>query len=240
MTPDEHRRHQEDLAAYILDALTQDEVRTFEQHLAGCPACQAEERWLRGAIELLPSSVEQFEPPPTLREELMETVRTESARELPRASFRRALTLPSRRRPRRGLRAVFRPLPAVLAVAGLLAAGILGYAIGDEGGAGTRTVAARSLEPRVAAVASVVESGDAALLEVDRLPPLGRGRVYEVWLDRGKRGIQPSSLFVVRRDGRGSAAIPDGLDGVRAVMVTEEPEGGSAQPSSMPLLRAAL
>jgi anti-sigma factor RsiW len=238
MTPDEHRRHQEDLAAYILDALSPDETRAFEQHLAACPACQAEERWLRGAIELLPSSVEQFEPPPTLREELMETVRAESARELPRPRRRRGLSLPSRSTS--GFRAPLRPVSAALAAVALLGAGVLGYVLGDEGGVSTRTVAARSLEPRVSALASVVESGDAALLRIDRLPPLKRGRVYEVWLDRGKRGIQPSSLFVVRRDGRGSAAIPDGLDGVRAVMVTQEPEGGSAQPSSMPLLRAAL
>src|SRR5436309_12817320 len=78
MAGQDHRRYEEDLAAYLLDALVEEEQREFELHLRSCPACQAEERWLRGAVELLPSSVEQLEPPPALRERLMATVRAEA------------------------------------------------------------------------------------------------------------------------------------------------------------------
>ena len=46
----EHRRYQEDLAAYLLGALEGEEARDFERHLAGCATCQVDERWLHTAV----------------------------------------------------------------------------------------------------------------------------------------------------------------------------------------------
>jgi anti-sigma-K factor RskA len=70
------------------------------------------------------------------------------------------------------------------------------------------------------------------------LPVQRRGHVYQTWLQRGKE-IVPSSLFVVNEDGSGSAAVGN-LEGVDAVMVSEEPDGGSPQPTSDPVLIAKL
>ena len=54
------------------------------------------------------------------------------------------------------------------------------------------------------------------------LPPLARDDVYQVWVQRDG-AIEPSSLFVPRRDGTAEAAIPGSLDGADAVLVTREP-----------------
>jgi anti-sigma-K factor RskA len=65
--------------------------------------------------------------------------------------------------------------------------------------------------------------------------------VYQLWLVRGNSPQpKPSSVFVVARDGRGTAAIPGGLAGARQVLVSVEPQGGSKSPTSKPVLRATL
>jgi hypothetical protein len=89
------------------------------------------------------------------------------------------------------------------------------------------------------AVASVERTGDTAVLNVERLPAQRSGRVYQAWLQRGMQ-IEPSTVFRVRRDGSGSYAVTGDLDGVEAIMVSDEPEGGSSQPTTKPVLVARL
>jgi hypothetical protein len=60
-----------------------------------------------------------------------------------------------------------------------------------------------------------------------------------VWVQRGGT-MEPSSLFSVRRNHSGEAAVPGPLDGADAVLVTKEPHGGSTQPTSRPLLSVSL
>ncbi len=67
------------------------------------------------------------------------------------------------------------------------------------------------------------------------MPKLRGRRVYEVWLKRGN-SVVPQSLFEVSSDGSGTAGIPDGLDGVDAVLVTRERAGGTRAPTGDPLL----
>ena len=74
---------------------------------------------------------------------------------------------------------------------------------------------------------------------MSRLPALARDQVYEVWVQRDGT-LEPSSLFVPRRDQSAEAAVPGPLDGADAVLVTREPRGGSRKPTSPPLLRADL
>jgi anti-sigma-K factor RskA len=232
MATEEHKQYEEDLAAYMLGALDDAEARQFERHLQSCAACRAEQRALAGAIEVLPSSVEQIEPPPELRERLMEKVRAEAA------PATRPQRQPSRRRLLPGLS--LRPALA-LGAAALIAVGVAGGWLLRGGGGETTTVAAR---PTAAAPPTVrgeiVKTKDGALIKVVGLPQRPR-RVYEVWLRRrGSTTVQPSSLFEVRSNGTGSAGIPGNLHGVAEVMVSSEPEGGSSQPTTKPVLRATL
>jgi hypothetical protein len=67
-------------------------------------------------------------------------------------------------------------------------------------------------------------------------PPIGE--VYELWLNRASGAPQPTdALFTVTSAGAGSVAVPGPLRGVREVMVTSEPLGGSSSPTSAAVLR---
>ena len=68
------------------------------------------------------------------------------------------------------------------------------------------------------------------------MPDAGRGRVYEVWVERDGE-VAPASIFDVDASGSGAAAVPESLDDVDAVMVTRERRGGARQPTEMPVLR---
>ena len=224
-----HRPYAEELAAYLLDSLTPEESRTFELHLAGCAGCQAEERWLRTAVDVLPSSIEQLEPSVALRERLMATVKADAKAERDdrrpaRISFRKLM---------------LRPATAV-AAALVIAAGVGGYVVRGGGeGPTTKTVAAKPIGDVPTAGGELVRTNGTTVLRVSGLPLQKKGRVYQVWLASGKK-VNPSSLFVVDRGGRGSVAIPGGLDQVQAVLVSNEPAGGSKAPTTKPLLQASI
>jgi anti-sigma-K factor RskA len=232
MDPNGHERYEDELAAYMLGSLEPEEAAAFEAHLAGCGRCQARERWLRTSLDVLPSSVEQLEPPPALRKRLMETVRAEAgvAEEAPRRARD-----PGRNRVRAWLGSLsLRPAVALAGVVVLLAAGIIGYAIGS-GDSGTNT-------QRIAlsgnGTGTLVRDGGRAVLRVSNLPQRP-GRVYEVWLVKRGKPV-PSGLFQVGKDGTGSAGIPSGLDDATQVMVSSEPASGSEQPTTQPVLSAMI
>jgi anti-sigma-K factor RskA len=221
MNEHDHRHHEDDLAAYLLDALPSDEARAFERHLNGCARCQERARWLQGSVDMLPAAVEQFEPPPALRKRLMETVRAEAE---PAPVARRRWSW-------RDLLAIPRPALAMTAVL-LVAVAVGAYALGS-GGSDEQTVTARAKAPP-GATAVVERTGDTGILRVSGLPQHTDG-IYEVWIARGNK-VEPSTLFQVHKDGSGAAAIPHGLEDADQVMVTLEPPGGSQKPTRAPII----
>ncbi|HEX8743882.1 MAG TPA: anti-sigma factor [Thermoleophilaceae bacterium] len=239
----DHERYEQDAGAYLLGALPPLEAEVFERHLIRCEDCQRELARLRPAAEALPRSVEPFDPPPSLKASLMEIVEAE-ARPAPRPerSAARGAAPSWLGRALAGLRP--RPALALAAIALLLGlvAG-LGLAGGDEE-AGTREVAAsvdRTRLPGGGARLEVAEAGGApATLRVTGMPMAPRGEVYEVWIERDGEVRPAGALFAVGRDGRGSAAIPGGVDGVERVMVTRERAGGAARPTEMPVIVAEV
>lgn len=58
--------------AYALDAVTRDEARTVEDHIAGCPACAAIVAEMRGTVRVLPLSCESVDPSPSLKRRILE------------------------------------------------------------------------------------------------------------------------------------------------------------------------
>jgi anti-sigma-K factor RskA len=229
----DHDELRDDLAAYALGALKDDEADGLRLHLETCEACQRELRWLREAVDLLPRTVEQLEPPPRLREALMETVRAESrqAREPPRRARQRWWS---------GWRiGLWRPATAVAVAATLIVGVVAGYLIHEPGGPGTTTFEAQAMPEASGATGELARNGNSGILRVRNMPTLARDQVYEVWVQRDGK-FEPSSLFVPRRDHSADAAVPSDLDGAEAVLVTKEPRGGSSQPTSAPLLSVKL
>ena len=234
MSERDHIRYEDDLAAYLLDALGADEARDVERHIRSCARCQERARWLQGSVEMLPTAVEQLEPPPELRERLMQTVRAEAA-----AAHAPAVDRGERARARRGwldrLRAVPRPALALGATLVAIAGGVVGYALGSGSNSDTATVRAQA---PAGARATLERDGDRGILRVAGLPQR-ENRIYEVWIQRGKE-VRPAGLFQVDRGGRGAAGIPRGLDDADRVMVTLERSGGSVRPTSDPLIIAEI
>ena len=244
MTADlDHSRYEDDLAAYLLDALGEDEAREVKRHIDGCARCQERARWLQASVEMLPTSVEQVEPPPELRERLVRTVRAEAAAE--RAHEHPAAGAPEPKEQARAgpgrlgrLLALPRPAMALGALLLAVAGGAVGYALGGGEDTGTTTVRAQVSAQAAGASATLERDGDSGILRVSGLPQRP-DRIYEVWLARGDE-VRPSGLFQVDRRGRGAAGIPSGLEEADRVMVTLEPRRGSEQPTSDPLLIADI
>ena len=79
-------------------------------------------------------------------------------------------------------------------------------------------------------------------MPVSDMPAPPEGRVYQVWLRHGA-GTTPkptNALFSVSRAGDASVDVPGRLSGVDAVMVTDEPLGGSRLPTRAPVITASL
>jgi anti-sigma-K factor RskA len=236
----DHELYREDAGAYLLGALTGDELEAFEAHLVECAVCREDVESLRVAAEALPRSVEPVRPPDRLRASLIQAIREEAAAE-PEAG---ATTAGGRRR---GVR---RPWSAVLGrPRAALAGGLAVVAVGLGLGVGLGRLSADDEDPAILAVRAseerapnargslVVPSrrGEVAYLRVQGLPRVGRERVYEVWVKRGGE-VVPQSLFDVSSEGGGTAGVNDGLEGVDQVLVTEEPAGGSQAPTTPPVL----
>jgi hypothetical protein len=225
-----HDDRLEEVAAYAIGALDPGRVAGLEEHLAGCERCQEELRWLSPAVRALPESVERKEPSPRLKERLMAEVRADAAGAGSRPAVGERL---------RGLRVgglTWKPL-AGLAVAILLIAGGVGYAVGSGGGSGARTT---EVEPGPDGIAAkVVTEGDRGEIRLAGVEPLPKGRVLEAWVERDGIVEAVPGLFVPDRGGRASATIED-MSGVSAVMVTREPAGGTTKPTTKPIVEVPL
>jgi anti-sigma-K factor RskA len=229
MTAGDHATYRDEVGAYLLGALSDAERASFEGHLVDCPECRHEVERLRPAAALLPRSVDQVEPPPSLKRSLMEVVERE-ARERDGAPERVSLGERLRELLGGSLRPVLAGAAVVLAVA-------IGFGVGQLGGDNTRTVVAQTTLPD--ASGSLKVHDDDAILEVRGMPSLQRGRVYQAWVQRDGM-IEPEPTFEVGADGRGVVAVPEDLSDAEAVMVTREPPGGSRAPSEKPIVTVTL
>jgi anti-sigma-K factor RskA len=246
-----HGAWSDSLGAYMLGALPAEECAGFEAHLEVCAACRDDVADLQAAADALPASVPQVVPPPELKGRIMAVVESEAA--LLAAAGERAdrpegapvapTPAPAREaEPRRGRFRGWTLRPALAAglAAALLLVGGLGGALLAGGGPEAQTVTA-SVDPAQAPGARVtlqVRDGS-GMLVAERMPPPPRGRVYQVWIKRPGRDPQPTSaLWSVRGDGSAEVAVPGSLDGVEAVLVTSEPNGGSDVPSRAPVIAA--
>jgi anti-sigma-K factor RskA len=228
-------RWRAELAAYALGSLEEDEQRIVEQHLEDCQTCREELDWLQPAIDLLPESVAQLDPPPDLRERLLAAVRSEAAQPAAAAGVQAEQRKPERRGFVRGF--LLRPATGLAAVA-LIAAGVGGYALNEgasDSGGNTTTVSERGAG---ALHATLERRGDSGVLKLTGLQQATPTHVYEAWVQRGSQ-IKPTSLFDARHNGTASVSLENKLVGADAVMVTLEPRGGSRQPTSPPVINVA-
>lgn len=226
-----HERWSEDVAAYALGALDTAELRSFEEHLAGCEQCQNELAQMRAAAVKLPAAMPPATPPPQLKQRVMTIVRAEAAQA---AAAARPADAPAhrRRRPR-----VLQPLSsrAGLALAGAAAIALVVVVVVLASGGATPVRTFAGVVHAPGASASVRESGSRAQLRVARLPAPPPGRIYEVWLQR--KGSAPRPASVLFSTTSGSVPVHANLRGVQTLLVTAEPRpNGSPSPTRPPII----
>ncbi|MBO2463529.1 anti-sigma factor [Actinomadura violacea] len=224
---------------YVLDALTGPERRRFERHLSGCPACAGETAGLRETAARLAAAASR-RPPERLRGRVLaEIART---RQSPPPLTRR---LPSLRTG---------GLPWLAAAAFLVLALIGGGAAwrshraAEHAQALNRQVTAvltapdadtSSTRAQGAATVTVVSSRSLgkAVVTTSGLRHLPPTKTYQMWwLGR----TAPRSAGTPDLTGKARTVITPGLGDARRLGVTVEPEGGSPQPTSAPILTVAL
>jgi len=103
-----------------------------------------------------------------------------------------------------------------------------------------RTTAAQIDAARAPNASVRLEQRDgSARLVVRDMPAPPAGRLYQVWLKRPGQSPEPMPvLWAPRRDGSAEVYVPGRLDGVDAVLVTDEPRGGAQIPSKAPVITA--
>jgi anti-sigma-K factor RskA len=234
-----HEHWADAAGAYLLGALPEDERGAYEAHLLECPACRDEVDDLATAAEALPASAAPVSPPPELKARIMAVVEREAALLAAAGPEADRPPAPARERPRRPW---WRLHPRLLPVAGVLLGLLAGFGAATLLSDGARTVTAvvdESMAPGARAELEVED--DELRLETRGLPVPPAGRVYQVWLKRPGRPPEPTrALFRPGRDGAATAAVEGSHEGVRQVLVTEEPRGGSRSPTRPPVVAAAV
>jgi anti-sigma-K factor RskA len=233
-----HEHWHDATGAYVLGALDEVERAAFEEHLAGCPACRDEVDQLLPAARALPISVDPIAPPPSLKARIMAEVEREASL-LAAAGPEADRPAPQRRRRRFAWR-VPRLVPAAVAAALLVVGVAIGVGASQLGDGPDRTIAAQVSDAPGASM-SLEDNGDEGRLVARGLPAPPSGRVYQVWLKRDGHQPEPTAaLFTPSRHGAATASVPGTLEGIDQVMVTDEPDGGSPQPTGELLAVADL
>jgi anti-sigma-K factor RskA len=216
-------------APYVLGALSPEESEAFRRHLASCAICREEVAALAVVAAALPAAAPQLTAPPALKQRVMSAVH-EDARV-------QDATRSSRSRRRRAPRVVrIRPAMAGLAAVAVLIA-LLAFVFAPGDGE-VRVVRAQVLAPRATALVRVRDGH--AELRIAGMPQPGPGRVYEVWIKGVGRPRPTDALFGVSSRGEASVGVPGGVAGVREILVTSEPRGGSRVPTRAPVIIARV
>lgn len=241
LPPDDHDHDLAGLAGlYALDALEGDDLERFEAYLATHPEAREEVDGFRATTARL-AEVSATEPPAHLRAAVLAGVSgTRQEPPVVRLADRRAADL--RRR----------AFAFAAAAALILIAAFGGYFLAGGSDPGEDRLTAMLALPDTEVVPLTgIETGEHAgrvviapdenrvLIVSDRMPVTAEGRTYELWkIDAA--GAHNAGLFVPDADGRLRVELDVDLDGAQKFLVTEEPAGGSPQPTSDPVMQAEL
>jgi anti-sigma-K factor RskA len=247
------------VGAYVMDAAPEADRVAFERHLAGCDPCREEVRGLREATARLAAAV-AVEPRPELRHRTLAAA-TRLRQLPPPVAEQRGEGLANRlgRWTRltgalgqswlaRAAVSAAVILAAVVVVLGLHLASMQHRLSADE--QGDHAIAAVLSAPdakmmtakvRTGGMATVVMSHRARELvfTASKLSVLPASRAYELWL-MGPSGAQPAGLLAPAHGGMSGPMVVRGLVHGDRLALTVEPVGGSAQPTTSPIVMISL
>jgi anti-sigma-K factor RskA len=216
----EHEDLTELLPLLALGSLDAGDEARLKEHLAGCASCRRELSSLRGLVGELAAALPPSPPPPGLEESIM-------------------AALPARSRPRR------LPLLASAAIALIAALGAGNIIQWQRSRAADfsrnpNALVTLTLEGRGSGAFGTVvldPEDNEGVLAVRGLSALDPSRSYQLWLVKGSLRAS-GGLFTVDAHGYGSLLldVPSKLRGFESFLVTAEPRGGSAAPTTGPVM----
>jgi anti-sigma-K factor RskA len=244
MTPDLHLL----TGAYALHALDDVERRLFERHLAECPDCAQEVEELRATAARLGVAA-SGQPPSRLKHQVMDRIATTRQKPPNRGTARSS----HRWAPR------LTTVAAAIALLAAVALGVVAVHTQNQLGAARQQLAQAQARygPAAAVLAAPdVRSGTAsaagataivmvshqlneAVLTVHGMPPPAGNHTYQVWL-LGSGNPRSAGLLELRPNAVIPPLVFGGIGGATGIGVTQEPAGGSPQPTTALLLRFDL
>lgn len=245
MNPDTHAL----AGAYAVNAVSEEERRSFEFHLDQCADCRAEVAELRAAAAAIAADVE-LPPPPALRSSILSAV--SQTRQLSPVEVRDA-SVPSTPLPAAGphdelaarRRRRLAPWLAGVAAAAVLAVGGLVWQPWEDDAPAQLTAteqvlraddAQRLEQPMGDTEIAIVRSPShrQAVFVADAMPTPPSGKAYQLWFDVPGQGMVSAGMIptsgspvTVMLEGDASTATGAGI--------TLEPESGSEHPTSAPV-----
>jgi len=226
------------LPAAAIGALDRAETDEVARHLLHCRACRIELDRYVDTVERLGFAAAQLDPPVTLKTRLFRDIDPPQ---------------PLWLRPRISWVASLAAVLLALLLAGNLAVEL--HLVGKGSLSGTPVAqTAATTQPQLVwydlistsggsatGTLCAQQSGALAWLIVEDLPPLPAGKTYQAWLTTGDRRVS-AGTFVVDNRGRGFLTIhlTQPITSYTVLGVTDEPMGGSPEPTGARLLGGSL
>jgi anti-sigma-K factor RskA len=237
MSDADHDHIIEQIPAYALNALDDDEAALVRHHLVDCETCQAELRTYELVVDSLPLAASEASPSPLLKDRLLERIQESSA-----ASSATIESLPSLwkriNETWRGLSTAPRWQPAALIVIIVLVASNLllwqranqpeEYSPGWQ----QLPLTGSDIAPQATGFITISTDGINGTLIVDKLPRLSPEQQYQLWLIRdGER--TSGAVFSVDENGYRGIQIDSTLPllDYSSFGITIEPARGSPGPT---------
>jgi anti-sigma-K factor RskA len=231
--------------AYALDALPPDEERFFESHLSQCAACRQEVAELRATAAVLASGA--AEPAPQgLRERVLAQIDV-TRQEPPILDGDVEDQISRTTRLKATLTSV--AAAALIVIVGLTAvvARLNGRLDDLEARSGEVYQVLAAEDVRTVEMSTdggnarviVSESAGKGVFLAQGLDEAPEGKVYELWLIQDGQPA-PAGLFEPDQEGATVQILAGDVSRADAVAVTIEPEGGSPQPTSDPIMVAEV
>jgi anti-sigma factor RsiW len=222
--------------AYVLDAVPELERVAFERHLSECGACTQEVRELRETAARLGWSA-AAEPPAWLKSRVL--ARVSEVRQLPPDQVPRA---------ERGWARSPWALRLTSAAAAVLLVAAAAFGVlffrerqASEQGRDLATALVGASDAKLvngqggggAAIMAVSRSQGRAVVITKDMPAPGAGKVYQAWFLKGDQARSAGLM-------QGNQLSADGLGDADSIGITEEPAGGSQQPSMDPIIKVSV
>ncbi|WP_269937395.1 anti-sigma factor [Arthrobacter sp. HY1533] len=246
--------------SYALNALTNGERSDFERHALTDPQTLEEVRSLSETAALLAYGTPAETPPPALKADVMAAIR--NTRQLPSSSVVRDISSARGTGARKAgtTQSRSRWVPAISAAAALAifaGVGVGGWVAGQNSSDTEMKQQLAQAQAQQQAMLAIMSSPDAkmatttlsdggtvtvassgkankAAVMVDGMPPLPEGKTYELWFISAA-GAVPAGLMDSPK-APAMQVLNGELGGATHIGITVEPAGGSAKPTTTPIL----